>query len=579
MKITFVPSLNLSGFSGASGEPELDVLIPPLGALTLAAVVQRDGHQAAIVDLNFEVAQRGLGLDRAFHDEAAARILATQPEVVGFSTMCNSFHIALRVAESLRARAPHIVTLFGGPHVSYCDEETLACFAQVDFVLRGEAEDTLPHFLAALSGDRRYEEVAGLTYRSRDLVLRNPPTPAPPILDELPFPAWEAFPYDLNGGFAIDVGRGCPFACEFCSTSVFFQRKFRLKSFERILAEAAWLQERFGTKAITLVHDLFTANRKWVHKFCDHLIAHREQISFLWSASARIDTVDEVLLKAMHMAGCRALFFGVETGSQRLQAVIGKRLKIETVYPVAVASAKIGIEPTLSFIAGFPQEQEEDLAATFALISRLLPLEGVGVQLHLMSPQVGTPDLSRYRDQLKFDSYFSDIAAGASIFLEEEWFVEHPDIFASFYFFDNPRLGRSLIAGADIFVRFVCNNMLATVMELTERASLWSVYVKWREWCDAHNRGAVGRAGSQYDSAFGIEGANGASFTSARVAPDELLLAFMDFVTETYGNSFADQMSDEILAFYIRYYHKKGVFEAPIPADREIEQGEETWQP
>lgn len=558
MRITLVSSLNLSGFAGTKGEPELDILVAPLGILTLAAVLRDKGQDADLVDLNFEVAQHGLALDESFYFRSAAIIAARQPDVVGFSTMCNSFHISLKIAQFVRELAPRAKILLGGPHVSYCDEETLAAFPCVDFVLRGEAEFSLPLLISTISADSAFESVPGLTWRRDGEIVRNAASDAVIELEALPFPAWELFPYRIEGGFSIDVGRGCPFACDFCSTSVFFQRKFRLKSFQRILDEANWLSEKFGARAFTFVHDLFTANRKWVAQFCRFLLERDGEAPFIWSASARIDTVDRELLELMHAAGCRALFFGIETGSQRLQTVIGKRLKVHTVLPVAAAAAEIGIEPTLSFILGFPLEEEEDAAETFDLISQLMNVDAVGIQLHLMSPQVGTADLARHGDALRLDTYYSDIAAGSSDFVDEAMFRAHPALFPSFYYYENPSLPRTLAAGADVFVRFVCNHMRATLTRLLERHSLWDIYKGWRDW--ARVDAVPARAGSQYDSAFAVNDAGRRIVSLDATTPDLVLMSFQQYVEEAFGPETGFDTPDEILAFFLRHYHQRDVF-------------------
>jgi len=584
VRLVFVPSLNLSGFAGRSGEPELDSLIPPLGVLTLAAITDAAGHETAIVDLNFEVSQRGLGLDADFHRKAAELILAERPAVVGFSTMCNSFHIALEIAQEVRLRAPDVPILLGGPQVSYCDAETLERFPFVDVVLRGECEASLPALLAAMEAGGAYDDIPGLSWRGPDgAVVRTCGAAGPANLDEVPLPAWKLFPYDLKGGFAIDVGRGCPFACDFCSTSVFFQRRFRLKSFERILSEARWLRDEFGARAITFVHDLFTANKKWVRAFCEHLIENRigDELEFVWSASARIDTVDESLLQIMHDAGCRALFFGVETGSQDLQRVIGKRLKIPTVVPVGEACMRVGIEPTLSFIAGFPTEREEDIAATFDLIGELLAAECTNIQLHMMSPQVGTPDIVNHKAALRLDNVYSDIAMGASAFLRPDWFAAHPEMFASFYYFENEGLPRERLIGADYFIRFIGNSMRNTVAHLSKTERLWDVYLEWSAWLCETGAPQPAGIGAQYNSDF--EARAKLANPSPDTTPDEWLIEFSRFVEARYGAEAAAPSTDEILAYYLRQYHGKEVYtprpEAVAELERELEtEGSAAWR-
>lgn len=569
MRVTLVANLNLSGLHDNDHEPVVDILVPPLGLLSLASVLRESAISTRIVDFNYEIVQNGLPLDDEFIDRAASLILETAPDVAGFSTMCNSFHISLQIAKRVKERSANIVILLGGPQVSFVDHETLVRFPFVDYVLRGEAEESLLVFFQAISGRANLCEVNGLTFREDGKVVQNCPPKTVEQLDSLPFPAWDLFPYNVEGAYSIDVGRGCPFTCDFCSTSNFFQRRFRLKSFDKLVEEINWLQATYDAHGITFVHDLFTANRKWVQALCERLIA--EQLKFVWSASARIDTVNEQLLNVMGQAGCMALFYGVETGSQELQNAMGKRLKIHTVLPVTEASLKAGIAPTLSFIAGFPNETLTDLESTFNLIASLLELPGTNVQLHLMSPQSGTKDLNLYHERLKFDGYISDIVSGSRSISFHPWLIKYPNLFPSFYYFENENIERNLLCGSDLFVRMVGAYMRYTISRLTSNGeSLWSVYLSWRNWLESFSPDtdgptsyATARAGSQYGAML-PEDTTHPTIINAKAdgvfSPDEYLIQFSRFA-EWFclekGIEFeADDSRDEIIAFYLQHYHK-----------------------
>jgi radical SAM superfamily enzyme YgiQ (UPF0313 family) len=563
MRVLLVANLNLSGLQTEGAEPEIDSLVPPMGLLSLAAVLERAGHEPAILDFNYEIDREVLRLDASFFENAVRLIIAQRPDLVGFSTMCNSFHITLKLAQLFRRDAPHVPILLGGPQVSYVDEETLSRFPFIDYVIRGEAEDALPKFIAALQNGQDFASVPGLSYRTKLAIVRSPAAGPIEDLDALPNPAWHLFPYDVAGAYSIDVGRGCPFSCDFCCTSDFFARRFRLKSFDRLLQEVRWLQSTRGAGAITFIHDLFTANRKWVRALCERLL-QEDDLEFSWSASARVDTVDRDLLHVMGKAGCRALFFGIESGSQSLQYQIKKRLKISTVYPVASAAAGSGIAPTLSFIAGFPTETTNDLSQTFELISQLVDIPDANIQLHLMSPQLGTRDLQVHRDKLCLDGYFSDLASGPDTLTDIALIRSHPDLFPSFYYYDNDRLPRELVVGADKFVRLICANMKYTLNSCREHGlRLWDLYVCWNQHCrDSSLLFLVqDRAGSQY--ATSLAGVTTDPRGKSNKTTDDYILEFAAFVTR-YARDQQIALSerdihDEILAFYLTHYHQVGV--------------------
>jgi Radical SAM superfamily len=426
-----------------------------------------------------------------------------------------------------------------------------------------------------VAGKIKIQDVPNLTFKNADTVVQNELVEVQRDLDTLPIPAWHLFPYKLEQGFSIDVGRGCPFSCNFCSTSQFFRRRFRLKSFGRILLEAKYLRNTFGASGISLVHDLFTANRKWVKQFCEFLQCEGDP-RFAWSASARIDTVDRQLLDQMAEVGCRALFYGVESGSPRMQKEIGKKLNIDTVVPIAADTVAAGIEPTLSFIAGFPTETEVDLKQTFDLIEKLIDVKGTSVQLHLMSPQAGTADLVRYRHCLKLDGFYSDISSGSSVLTLGE-FADYPELFPSFFYFDTGHMPRVTVVGADEFVRLPCQSMKQTVSLLREAGySLWEIYREWKKWhASLRSEYLHTRMASQYNShlcgATTIGGENSwpsyhgdknylRRWETRSLAADEILMNFIEFATHfasDHGIAFDSRITeDDLLAFYLRFYHK-----------------------
>lgn len=152
-------------------------------------------------------------------------------------TICSTYPLTLRIAERVRRARPRVPIVFGGPQASAVDIATLQRFPQVDFILRYEAEESLPALLNALQAGRAVEGVAGLTYRRSGDVVRTPSSPVIDDLDRLPIPAYHRYPYLKQARFIpLELGRGCPYACTFCSTNDFFRRNFRLKT-PRLIVE------------------------------------------------------------------------------------------------------------------------------------------------------------------------------------------------------------------------------------------------------------------------------------------------------------------------------------------------------
>jgi radical SAM superfamily enzyme YgiQ (UPF0313 family) len=411
---------------------------PQVGILSLAGALDEVGIRPQIFNVDsayYQYLENHPGGVAAFAGWVADRIVSSGSEVFGFSTICSSYPLTVRIAECVKRLLPNSVVLFGGPQASVVDRETLNAFPFVDMVLRGEADRTLPLLLEELAGSRRFSTVPGLTYRSAFGVQRTADAPVIDDLDCLPLPAYH-LTGELQGDApyaSLELGRGCPFACTFCSTNDFFRRKFRVKSPARMLADMRAIASHYGIRAFDLVHDMFTVDRKRVAALCDHLIESGEH--FTWTCSARTDCVDDELLELMARAGCEAIFFGVETGSRRMQRIIDKDLDPDQARRAVAMAERHRVSTTVSLITGFPEENADDLRDTIAIFMDSLRYPGSTPQLNVLAPLAGTPIHVKYKDQMMLDDLCSEMSHQGRVQNEadRELIRSFPEIFPNFY--------------------------------------------------------------------------------------------------------------------------------------------------
>lgn len=418
---------------------------PQLGILSLAAVLEERGDFVRIVDLDRSYL-RTLSNGRDFAEAAAEEIAATEAQVYGFSSICSSYPSTLRIAKALKAIQPHSIVLLGGPQATVVDIPTLEAFPFIDMVLRGEAEQTLPALLDQLQGMSDLEQVPGLTYRIGSQIRRTDNAPLIKDLDELPLPAYHLI--ELLPGTrvaSLELGRGCPFACTFCSTNDFFRRNFRLHSPQRMLDHMRQMAVRYGVRKFQLVHDMFTVDRKRVMEFCHAMLASGE--GFIWTCSARTDCVDEPLLELMFRAGCRGVFFGVEVGSDKMQKIIDKGLDLRQSKDVIDAAERIGISTTVSLITGFPEETWDDVRQTMDIFLHSLGCASAFPQLNVLAPLAETPLYSKYQHQLVLDELCSVMShQGLDQHQADLQLIRnYPVIFPNFYLLPMPHMDRSAI--------------------------------------------------------------------------------------------------------------------------------------
>jgi hypothetical protein len=461
---------------------------PQLGVLSLAAVLEQTGHAPQIVNLN-QLFLRHSNAARApknleFVATAAQAVAGKEAPLFGFSTICSSYPLTVRIAQKVKELRPECSILFGGPQVSAVATETLQAFPFVDFVLRGEAERSLPLFLEQLEGDCRFCQVQGLTYREGAQVCRNGNANVIEDLDALPSPAYH-LTNELQGAprAALELGRGCPFACTFCSTNDFFRRNFRLRSPERLLQDMKSLAASYGVRDFDLVHDMFTVDRRRVVAFCEAMIASGEK--FTWSCSARTDRIDHELLKVMSRAGCCGIFYGVETGSERMQKIIDKHLHPDFAKQMVDATERAGISSTVSLITGFPEETWDDLRQTTRMFMHSARWPRSHPQLNLLAPLAGTHIHSQHKHELILADLCSSVShQGQALDAADlELIRTYPEIFPNFYVVPTVHLDRSLLSELREFALMVTARFRWLLVAIDQNsAGMLDFFSEWRQY-------------------------------------------------------------------------------------------------
>ena len=457
---------------------------PHLGILSLAAVLEARGESLCLLDLNrayvdYRESRAGRGDDFA---EVAARILAAkEAEVYGLSTICSSYPLTLRITKALKSLRPGSTILLGGPQASVVDVRTLEAFPWVDLILRGEAEQTLPRLLDELRGGRRFDQVPGLSFRSDGESRRNPSAPLIADLDTLPCPAYHLTDYlqGVNRAY-LELGRGCPFSCTFCSTNDFFRRKFRLRSPERVLSDMRTIAARYSIRDFGLVHDMFTVDRRRVVEFCEAMMGS----GFTWACSARTDCIDEQLLELMARAGCRGIFYGVEVGSDEIQKVIDKHLDTQRAHAILDATERFGISTTVSLISGFPEETWEDIGKSMGFFMHSARCPRSHPQLNLLAPLAETPVSTKYKNELILEELCSSVShqGRSQDRADVEMIIAYPEIFPNFYVVPTPHLERDRLFELREFTLMGLARLRWVLVAIDQTASgILDFFWTWRE--------------------------------------------------------------------------------------------------
>ncbi len=354
----------------------------PLGVGFLLSVLRRAGHKVYFID-NF------LKLTRFWEDDFLMR---KEIDFVGIyaSTICfNGTKEIISGCDGLRKSGRwRGKIMVGGPHTSV-DIESIP--PAVDFIVRGEGE----HAILDIVEDRALTKIVDGKRVEK--------------LDELPPPAYDIFanhqpPYENtvecfpdNPVFTMNTSRGCPYTCKFCSVQGVWGRKYRMFSAERVYEDIKWLQKDFGVKGIYFREDNFTASLPRVDQFCEKLLMDHNQIK--WLCETRVKPLPKEILKTMARAGCKWLYLGCESGSQRVLDKIDKRITVDDIRNVINWCKELGIKCYTSWIIGTPGEEESDRAATFSLIDELKPFSA---GIHVF---IGLPGSVFYHEMLNNRQY------------------------------------------------------------------------------------------------------------------------------------------------------------------------------
>ncbi len=355
----------------------------PLGLAYLGAIAEKDGHEVTIIDCQGE---------KLSYDTFRQKIAKVPSDIVGVTSTTLLYNSAKKMLEIAKEEHPNAITMIGGSHVSFWDENTLNECPSIDVIVRREGELTFLELLQRVTEKKNFAGVLGTTYRASDgKIMRNEDRPFLHDLDSLPSPAYHLLPLDSYRRmgktiFPLVTSRGCVQWCDFCSTVRMFGRGYRVRNPKKVVDEMEMLHNKYGEGQFTFYDDAFTVNRQHTLQLCDDIKARKLDVE--WDCETRVDAVDQELLTRMRDAGCITVWFGVESGSEKVLADMHKKINPEMVSLAFKTAQKAGLMTIASAVIGFPGETEETAWETINFINSLNP-DDIG--FYVATPYPGTP--------------------------------------------------------------------------------------------------------------------------------------------------------------------------------------------
>jgi anaerobic magnesium-protoporphyrin IX monomethyl ester cyclase len=382
---------------------------PPLQLAYLAGAALKAGHEAKIYD--------AMNKDTTF-DDIRAQVVAFKPDYVmsldylpvtgAISTA--TVPAALQALGVAKAIDPRIVTMIGGPHPTFMYEEMLADDANdVDFILRGETEETLVDLMATLDAGGSPEDVKGIAFKADGKLVATPMRPHIADLDQLEVAwhllDWEDYHYNVEpwGRMAsVLTSRGCMMGCAFCSQRLFWRGDWRARRPENVVAEIRHLVEAHEVEFITLIDAYPTNDRDRWEKILDLLIEAHLPVHLLIETRVEDIIRDADILPKYHDAGIIHVYLGAETSTDEMLNSLNKGTTIDQNQQAIELLKANDIMIEASFMIGFPGETWDTINATTAEAIRLNPDIAV---FPVITPMPFTPLLGEMHDRIRVFDY------------------------------------------------------------------------------------------------------------------------------------------------------------------------------
>ncbi|UCD95958.1 MAG: radical SAM protein [Candidatus Bathyarchaeota archaeon] len=345
---------------------------PPLGILYCATMLANEGVEVSILD------QAAEGYSTK---ETASWIKKEDPDLLGLSVLGSSSKEAGRISELSKEENQDMLIAAGNYQPTFNPNRMLRKYKDIDIIVRGEGEYTCLELMRCLEKNGDLKTIDGITFRrNAGKIVSTPDRPLIKDIDILPFPHRQL----ANCEYASRIfgmktatkrftsmlsSRGCPFHCTFCSCRKFAQGVWRPRSITNILEELEYLVSE-GYREFLFVDDNFTLNPHRVIEFCRALKKKRLKIE--WFCDSRVDNCGFDTFREMVKAGCRVVYFGIESANQRILDYYKKNITPQQSIVATRNARKAGVDIIVgSFIVGAPDESRQEIQNTLNFAQKI----------------------------------------------------------------------------------------------------------------------------------------------------------------------------------------------------------------
>lgn len=358
---------------------------PNIGLAYIAGTLLQAGYEVIFLDAESD----GLTIE-----EFGEQVFHHNPDLVGFTCFTKDVPNLVATTSYLKSRFPELILVAGGNHPSALPLETMQEIIDLDFVVHGEGEIALIALLNAIKRNLDLNLVNGISFRENNKIrITQPPDPIRD-LDTLPFPNFDGLNFKNyrrllrlkpNSLLPVATTRGCPFKCKYCFR--LFGNITRQRSADGVMDELLFQSKRYGKTNILFTDETFTLNKNRSSLLCEKILKSDLSKTLRWVCGTRADLVDANLLKLMQHAGCRYLYFGIESSDEQTLDAISKKITIEQVKRAVTFAKEAKIKTVTCYIFGHPGETEQQVRRTINFALRTNPTYA---SFNIMVPLPGT---------------------------------------------------------------------------------------------------------------------------------------------------------------------------------------------
>lgn len=400
------------------------------GILSLADSLMQSGHEVRLMGA-FSDSQNAMSVffqNNNMREAFVKEIEEFEPEFIGISSMSHGAHHIPWLSTFLKHRFPNVPILHGGQNALVMKEKVLEITADVDYVMYGESEESLPKFLGKLqAGDTDYSDVDGLIYRSENEIVKNPLPRAVDInkyfparavkciskfwanynanhlkTDKLKKPQvmkWHspiALPY-----FEVLLTRGCPYRCTFCKTNSEWDSHYPIRNVDPKVFEEQldYIIKEFHVKSLFIYDSAFNLNKKWAREICA-ILKRREEIVD-WFCQLRPNLVDEEICQLLVESRCRGVNLYAESGMDAIRnGVFNKQVSDEQLHNAFRLTKQYGLFRRCNIIVGVPGETIDSIKQSYRIVNNLEP---DSFQVSPLDAYIDTELYEKHKDKVIYD--------------------------------------------------------------------------------------------------------------------------------------------------------------------------------